>query len=340
MLAASPGALEQIVACLDPFVIFRSTLKSIDLLHGALGRPGGRHMRLAGIDLNLLVILDALLRESSVTAAAQRVGLSQSATSHALARLREHLDDPILLRTHSGMTTTARARALTGSVRQILEGAEGVFHISIDPAGQLTFLPPLIERLHREAPNLSIVSPSHFGGSPVSDLHSGAVDFAIGSQLPTAENSIRAEFLVSTDYTSILRRDHPVVTKRLTLKKFLDLEHVAVTRPSLADPALDAALAERKLARRIALSIESPAPVPFIVARTDLVATIPSMMLDLIPASDRMQRHRPPIDLPPVPVFLLFHERLEGSAPHAWMAERIHDVFEELPVLRRRPQKP
>jgi len=302
-------------------------------------------MRLAGIDLNLLVVLDALLQESSVTAAARRIGLSQSATSHALARLRDLIGDPILLRTPQGMAPTARAKALTGAVRDILESAEGVFvaperfdaatassvfRIATDPAGQLTILPGLVERLRVEAPGVSIISPSLRTEDLVRDLQSGAIDFAITSYLPAGESAIQAEFLIASDYVSIVRDDHPAIARRLTLSKFLSLGHIAMTRPGLADPALDAELAKRELSRRIVLTVESPGPIPTIVARTDLVATIPAMMLDRAPTQEAVQRHKPPIDLEPATVFLLSHERIEGSAPHEWMRRVMKEMFEEI----------
>lgn len=299
-------------------------------------------MRLAGFDLNLLVVLDALLQESSVTGAARRVGLSQSATSHALARLRDLIGDPILLRTPQGMAPTARARALAGPVRQILESVEGVFvapgqfdpattrhafRIATDPAGQLTILPGLVERLRVEAPDVSIVAPSVPTDRMVRDLQTGAIDLAVTSFLPSGESGIRSEFLISTDYVSIVRRDHPEVGRRLTLKRFLAMGHIVMTRPGLADPSLDAELTRRGLRRKIVLSVESPGPIPALVARTDLVATIPTLMLDRIAVPPEVSRYKPPIALEPLSAFLITHERIAGSAPHEWICRVVREMF-------------
>ena len=140
-------------------------------------------MSLAGIDLNLLVVLDALLRESSVTRAAKRIGLSQSATSHALARLRRLLDDPVLVRTPEGMVPTPRAASLAVPVQTALEQLERSltppqpfesnrstqrFTLSLEDAGQVGLLPLLAERLKAEAPGVNLHVHSAGVRSPTS----------------------------------------------------------------------------------------------------------------------------------------------------------------------------
>jgi DNA-binding transcriptional LysR family regulator len=303
-------------------------------------------MRLAGIDLNLLVILDALLRERGVTAAARRVGLSQSAVSHSLAKLRELTGDPILLRTPRGMIASAKAHALAPAVRRILEesetvflgeepfdpvSSEEVFSGALDESAQRTILPPLVERLQERAPGVSIRIPT--GTRPDTmrlDFELGNVDFAITSHHPSDMRDLHCDYLLSADYVSIARRDHPGVGARLTLKRFVELGHVAVTHPSLADISIDGALAEQAMKRRVVLTVPEPAAVAALVARTDLIATLPRMLIDSGGASPEIVLHRPPIALDPVRVFLIYHERTRSSGPHQWLREQIVEVFEEL----------
>jgi DNA-binding transcriptional LysR family regulator len=303
-------------------------------------------MRLTGIDLNLLVILDAVLRERGVTAAARRVGLSQSAISHSLARLRDLIGDPILLRTKEGMVPTAKAEALAPAVREILKSSESVFlrdepfdpassrevfRAALDESAQLTILPQLVDRLRRLAPNTRLRIPT--GTQPESmlrDFEVGHIDFAITSHYPTDARDLHAEFLLSAEYSTISRRDHPGVGRRLTLKRFVELDHISVTHPGLANDAIDGALAEQGLRREVVLSVPEPAAVASLVARTDLISTLPRMLIDEGGEPGGIVRHRPPIRLDPVRVFLIHHERTRSSEPHRWLREQIVEVFQTL----------
>lgn len=302
--------------------------------------------RLSGIDLNLLVVLDALLSEANVTAAARRIGLSQSATSHALSRLRHILQDPILVRTPKGMVPTAFGRALARPVQDILIRCEAallsharfdptesqdVFRIAMDVSAQINVLPALVERVHSQAPGVSILAKLPRPEDLIRDLELGEVDFAITAGVPGTTASIRAELLMTAQHVSILRRDHPRAAGRLSLKKFLDLDHVAVHRPGVVDLAIDTILAERSLERRVVLTVETPVPIPALVSRTDLVATLPSM----IRARSDLQAmgliaFKPPLELPAIQVFLVSHEQTQNSAAHRWMRASIIAAFETL----------
>ena len=299
-------------------------------------------MRLAGIDLNLLVVLAAVLQEQGVTAAAQRLGLSQSATSHALGRLREQLDDPILLRTARGMVPTARARAMLPVVLRILEDAQSVFlgapsfdparsdetfRIALDESAQRTLLPPLVAHLQQRAPGLRlVVRPGLRAENMLASFERGDVDLAISSHLPADERDLHSEFLLSAPYVTISRREHPVIGKRLGLRSFVDVGHVAVAHPNLADIAIDLALSEQSLARRVVVTVPEPAEVPALVARTDLVATLPEMLIQIGDAPKALVRHRPPIPLDPVPVYVIHHERNARSPAMSWLREEIGEL--------------
>ena len=299
-------------------------------------------MRLAGIDLNLLVVLSALLQEQGVTAAARRVGLSQSATSHALGRLRELLDDPILLRSPRGMVPTARAESLLPVVQRILadtqtvflgdpgfdpERSEEVFRLALDESAQRTLLPRLIERLQEAAPRARVaVLPGVRRESMAADFQRGDVDLAISSHDPSEARDLHSHFLLTADYVTISRRGHPTIGKRLTLKRFVEVGHVAVAHPNLADIVIDQALATQSLERRRVLTVPEPAAAPALVACTDLVATLPEMLIDLGDTPGNLVRHAPPIELDPVPVYLIQHERSRRSPAIAWLREQIFGV--------------
>ncbi len=303
-------------------------------------------MRLSGIDLNLLVVLDALLTESNVTRAARRVGLSQSATSHALARLREHFDDPILLRTSAGMVPTARARALGPAVRGVVEGAEAlflgpdefepassreVFQVGLEEAAQLTVLPRLVESVQAAAPNSLLRVVRMRPDDMVAAFEAGNIDAAVTPFVPPPGSALRSELLLTTDYVSIARAGHPGVGQRLTRKRFLELPHVTVSHPSLADTPIDQILARSDEARRIVATVPSPVAIPFLVANTDLVATLPEMLLDMAgPWSSALKRYRSPVELEPVAVYLVHHQRSEGSHAQRWLRDQLRAVLADM----------
>ncbi len=303
-------------------------------------------MRLEGIDLNLLVVLAAVLQEQGVTAASRRLGLSQSATSHALARLRDQLDDPILLRTPRGMVPTARAQELLPVVLRILEDtrsvflgapgfdpahAEGVFRVALDASAQRTLLPPLVARLQAHAPRVRLVVRSGVRAETMStDFERGDVDLAITSFLPVDAHSLHSRYLLSADYVTLWRAGHPEIGRRLSLKRFVEVGHVVVAHPNLADLAIDQALAERGLSRRAVVTVPEPAELPSLVARTDLVATLPGMLLEIGDAPSNLSRQSPPIPLDPVPVHLIHHERNDRSPSLAWLRGEIEAVVAEL----------
>jgi len=303
---------------------------------------------LAGLDLNLLVVLDALLAESSVTRAAARIGLSQSATSHALGRLRALLDDPILVRTPQGMVPTARARLLAPPVRQALAQIERAlapprpfdpgrsrraFTLSMLDTGQAGLLPSVVRRLHREAPGVEIRVHHAAGGTWPEELEQGALDLALAVS-PRLPAGFRTEVVFSTRYVSIARRNHHGVGRRLSLERFAKLGHIVLSGRGSIDPALDAALSARSLRRYAAVSVPSLLPIPWLVAQTDLIATVPEMLLELLPEHLPLSRHAPPIPIDPVSVSLVWHERTHDDPAQKWLRENVREICRELAAAR------
>ncbi len=258
----------------------------IDVVHDA-------GMRLEGVDLNLLVVLDALLTEPTVTRAARRLGLSQSATSHGLARLRHLLHDPVLVRTPQGMVPTERARALAPEVRAILQQTEralrplpafdpsthsATFRLGLDDATQAGVLPQLAAAFASRAPQMRIVTeatpPAELGEA----LASGRLDAAI-SLAPDTRRGVHREPLLRYRSVCLVRRGHPQLAERLTLAGYLAAGHVVIATPGSSDADVERALDRRRRVRRVVVSTSSPLAVPGIVSRTDLIATVPDRIL-------------------------------------------------------------
>jgi len=241
-------------------------------------------MDIRNVDLNLLVALDALLAERSVSRAAVRLHLSQPAASALLARLRELFGDPLLLRSARGMLPTPRALELLGPVRQVLDEidaivqpraafaaatAEHSFTLSASDYVEYALLPKLVDYLEHKAPGVRLeVRPLDLP-LVAKQMESGDVDLCI-TGLQNAPAGLHARPLYTERIVSVVRRDHPGAGARLTLDKFCSLEHIRVSVPGSGFSArIDAALAALGRKRHVRLAVPHFLMVPEIVARSE-----------------------------------------------------------------------
>lgn len=301
---------------------------------------------LSAIDLNLLVALDALLAERSVTRAAARVGLSQPAMSRALSRLRDLLDDPVLVRSGREMVPTSRAleasvplhRALD-AVRRVVEPSPGFapaestrsFSLSCIDTTQVIVLPHLIETLAGDAPRVSLETRSHASSADAfRSLGAGELDLAIGSfeRVPTG---IRQVPLYTDRVVCLARRGHPRVGSRITLEQYASEAHLAAEPVARADLPLtvEALLAKHGLTRRIAVKVTNHAIAPLIVSRTDLLCTATERMIRPFAAALSLRVLKLPIEFGELELQLIWHDRLHRDAAHRWLREEILGPFRD-----------
>lgn len=305
---------------------------------------------LSSIDLNLLVALDALLRERSVTRAGQRIGLSQPAMSRALSRLRALLDDPILVRRGRAMRATPRAERLGPKVKQLLEQVhETLFdHEVFDPATckrlftiaasdycGLVILPRLIARIAGVAPGVGIrvrplsrlmIGPGEASGM-VAGLLDGTLDLAVGT-FPQVPDSLARADLFHDDFVCAVRAGHPKVKKRLTLERFCRLGHVLVTSPRDGPGVVDAVLESRGMSRQVAVRVPHFSVAPAVVAETDLVVTLARKIAQGAGEAHGLALFQPPIPLPSFPVSVLWHRLAARDAGLGWLREILVEVTE------------
>jgi len=285
-------------------------------------------MELAAVNLNLLVSLHALLEERSVSRAAARVGLSQSSMSHALASLREVLGDPLLVRSGRGMAPTPRALELAGAVEGAIARARDVFDppgvfdpatararftLSLPDVAQLVLLPRLLELLAKQAPGVAVhIDPRAHGFEPDA-LERGDVDLVAAMQRPLPPAFRGEDVLPSAPMACLVRRGHPA--KRLTLRRYLGLPHIAVGGPGLVSRALEA----RGLQRNVAVRVPSFLVVPWIVAQSDMVATLPRWIAQRFAEALPLEMRSSPIPLEHPPIALIWHERTEHDPAQRWL---------------------
>src|SRR5947207_8138644 len=235
-------------------------------------------MNVQDIDLNLLRVFDSVLREKSVTAAAAGLGLTQPAVSNALSRLRALFDDPLFVRTATGMDATPFARELAEPVRQALALLDSAlahgpgfdpatttraFRFYMSDLGQIEFLPPLIERAQRAAPGVRLEAVALEVEDIGDALASGALDLAVGF-LPGLGPPVRRRALFRDPYRCLMRADHPI--KALTRRRFQEASHALVTYRG-GHRVVEEALERTGLARRIALRLPHFTVVPMVLER-------------------------------------------------------------------------
>jgi DNA-binding transcriptional LysR family regulator len=314
---------------------------------GARGRRSAARDRrsLSAVDLNLLVVLDAILTEGNVTRAAERVGMTQPAMSQALARLRRLFDDPLFVRTPRGMIATARASELAAPVRRALgeidralasspsfdpRTARRAFTLATLDHGELVILLPLLQRLAAEAPGIDLrVRPLRFADLE-EELESGAVDLAIGVLAPGDEPSLNGQKLFREHFVCMVRADHPEVGATLSLAEYVALDHALVSPRGRPGSLVDAELAKRGLERRVALVVPHFAVAPMIVARSDLVLTVPERIAHAFAAMLPLRTVPPPLELPGFDVVQLWHERRQQDRPHTWLRGLVLSVCRSL----------
>lgn len=292
------------------------------------------------MDVNLLVLLDALLAERSVTRAAQKVGLSQSAASHALSRLRRLFSDPLLVREKSALLLTARAEELKPQLaaalallRSALQRPEPFspqtttrsFSIGMGDFAQFVLLPLLMRRLAQAAPGIDIWAREMISGNTQDRLASGDLDFAIVPRTSLARSStLRTKILFEEHFVCMARRDHPCFHKKFTLDEFVRLPHAFIAPRGTRGGAVDDALARLHKARRVALAVPHFLVAPYAVASSDLILTVASRVAHSFSQHLPLTVFDPPLHLAPFQMILAWHERTHRSDAHMFLRELIH----------------
>lgn len=303
-------------------------------------------MTLAGVDLNLLVVLDALLAERHVTRAAGRVGLTQSAASHALARLRALLDDPILVRGAGGqLVATARAQAIAPRLRRSLDDlavalrgepafdpatARRTFRIASVDYAELVVLPQLLERLARDAPGVDLWVVPMPDDAAVA-LAAGEIDLAIGvwpGRLWPA--GIFQKKLFDDHFRCVVRAGHPMAKQKMTLARFCELPQLLVAPRGTPGSFVDTALEKLGRSRRIALAVPHFLVAPHLIAASDLVATLATRVARVFAEPFGLVLLPPPLELPGFTHSLVWHERAHHDAGQRWLRDQIAAVSASL----------
>jgi DNA-binding transcriptional LysR family regulator len=283
-------------------------------------------------DLGLLVTLDALLQEGSVTGAARRVGLSTPAMSHALARIRERLGDPILVRSGRGMLLTPRAEALKPRVHSVVAEARQTLAPERPFVAReldrtfvvhatdyvLTVLGLVVDRsLREEAPRVCLRFVPNTADDPAL-LRDGGSDLAVGiyGDLP---QEMRSRQLLTDRFVCAIREGHPLVGKRLSLAQFVQLSHIQVTPRGKPGGYLDDVLREKGLRRTVARAVPYFVTALQLAAQTDHALVVSERIARQLAPSLGLRILEVPIELRPYALSLVWHPRFDGDAGHRFL---------------------
>ncbi len=292
-------------------------------------------MNLRTFDLNLLRVLDTLLDEPQVSAAARRLNLSQPATSAALARLREAFADPLLVRVGNRMRLTALAEALRPKVRRVIADieqtlrgpadfdpatSERAFRIAANDYAVTAVLSPLLQQLQRSAPSVTVeVLP--FEDDFDRRLAEDKYDLAIRDRW-SMRSWRHLETLFREDYVCIARQNHPRLSQKPTLDQFLAEGHVLIAPPGRPPGVVDKVLARQNRKRRVAVTLPHFLAAPAVIAQTDYVMTIARRIALQAAQVHKLRVFAPPMRLHGFDVVIAWHPRSEADAGINWLRDQ------------------
>ena len=299
-------------------------------------KQGGTRSGWPAVDLNTLRVLDALLETESTVQAARHLGLTQSAVSHALGRLRAMFDDPLFVRVGRQLVPTERARELSGALEETRGAVERVFGAAAGPApaslrktfrlacadyAELVILPTLLETLAREAPGVDLVTYAA-GDALEEDLQHGRADLGLGARFDERAGLVHRA-LFHDGFVCVRRSGAP----RLTLQRYLTDRHVLVSPRGLPGGIIDDVLAALGHTRRVVLRTPSFQTALSIVARTSLIATVPKAFAESFASQTQVAVSALPFDAPALRFGLIFAATRKDDPSHRWFRERVASLL-------------
>jgi len=298
-------------------------------------------MHINDLDLTQIRLVAELVRWHSVSRAAQRLGVSQSAASHALAKLRKSLGDPLFTRTPTGFQPTPVGARLGNASCEALDtllaglgSAEKfdtltstrVFSFFMNDIGQTVLLPPILKFLKQKAPGVSArVLPVPLE-NPGAALSAGTVDLAIGF-FDNLNTGFFQNLVFHERYACIVRSGHPRFRSGMTLDAFKSVEHAVADATGMAHAVIDRYLARHRLKRNVTLRVPGLHVLPMIVANSDLLAVVPSRLAEVFAPRVPIKVLPPPVAIPQFDVCIHWHERYHQDRAIRWMQRAVVDLF-------------
>ncbi|MYN16203.1 LysR family transcriptional regulator [Rugamonas sp. FT107W] len=298
-------------------------------------------MHISKVDLNLFIVFEAIYAEGSITRASLKMNLTQPAISHALNRLRVLFEDPLFERQGHVMVPTPLSRSIIDSVRQSLRGfevtlngaghfdaatSERTFSLALRDVLEASVLPPLMARVARDAPTVSLNTLQVGRRELESELAAGTLDAAIDILLPLS-NDIRRTLLATDSTVVLVRRDHPLVRGALHLDGYLALEHIQTSSRRRGPGLEDFELSRMGLQRRVRLRCQHYFAACRAVSQTDLALTMPERLARVVNQQFGNQILPFPLQMPSLDIYLYWHANIDHDPAGVWLREQIKQAM-------------
>jgi DNA-binding transcriptional LysR family regulator len=294
-------------------------------------------------DLNLLPVLVTVYEHGSVSAAAEQLGMSQSAISTALAKLRLKYGDPLFHRVGHGMQPTARMRGLIEPVREALSRLDGtvtsepVFNpgttqntltFAMSDLGEMVFMPKILRRIRKLAPRAFVRSVAASAAQIERGLETGEIDLAVGYFPDLREKSFVEKHLFFHHFVCLLRANHPITATTLSIEQFVSLEHAVVYGAGRTYEMFERLLKSKKIHRRVVLRTPHFLSIPFIISQSDLVVTVPHAVGAFVKSVHMNIRiAQPPMRTPRIDLKMHWHRNFQREAKNKWLREVVSSLF-------------
>jgi DNA-binding transcriptional LysR family regulator len=301
-------------------------------------------MDIARLDLNLLVVFDALVRHGSVTAAGQELGLSQPAVSYALVKMRKTFEDPLFVRVSTGMRPTPRALAMIDPVRDVLQciRTDVLSHSAFDPGrsarefriatsdvGESFFVPPIARALQMHGAQLRLKVLSPTPAVLEQQLEAGDIDLAVGHYPDLRGADFFQQALFTSRFVCIARPGNPHLKGKLTMSRFLRAPHVDVSTPGRSQEIILGFIAEKKLVRNVPLQVSRFLSLLEIVSQSDMLAVVPLEVGESFQQGGRVAVRPLPFESPTFRLRQHWHKRYHDDSANRWLRELVHRLFTE-----------
>lgn len=300
-------------------------------------------MDIRSLDLNLLVVFDAMLKHQNVTKAAEAVKLSQPAMSAAVSRLRTIFDDPLFVRTGAGMAPTPKALALSPSIRLVVQTIQTdiLFPKSFDPSrsdrtftlvtpdiAEVNFLPRLLSTLAEKSPHISLKTLAMPREAAATSLETGSAEMAIGYFPDLHKAGFFQQKLISSSHVCLIRKKHLEVGEKLSLAQFAKASH-AVVKPDGREHVFEQFLQSKNIKRRVVVELSHFMSLLPIIETSNLIATVPKDLADFFVQHGEVRYVPTPMKSPIIDVHLFWHKRFHKDSAHIWLRQVINQLFSQ-----------
>ncbi len=293
------------------------------------------------LDLTQIRLLAELAERRSLSASAGRIGISQSAASHALARLRAHLDDPLFVRVAGGVRPTPLGERLAEAARQAVDAlrrglavnlsfdprtTDREFNLYLSEVGQMVFLPKLLDYLQREAPGATLRARPIPLADPNAALESNEIDLAVGF-FTTLTAGFHQSLVFRERYVCVVRADHPHFHKGMQLDAFIATPHALADSSGMAHALIERTLKKHGIARSIKLRVPDFMVLPLVITGSDLLVIMPSRLAQAFSRLVPIKALPLPVPIPAYDIRAYWHVRRHNDPANRWLRQSFVKLF-------------